>query len=118
MADDNIRSAIRVMKQKATYWPVVDYDENGRPELGEALEIRCRWDDSHEMYLDKEGNDAVSNASVLVDRDTPPDGMLLLSALEDVPDQSDPVKSGAYAIKRFEKTPNRGGTKFVRNAIL
>jgi hypothetical protein len=116
---DNIRIAERFMNQKAVYWAHVGDNESGEPEFDEPIEIRCRWDDLHEEFLDRNGATVISRARVMVDRDTPERGRLWLGVLEDLESESDPEANyGAYEIRNFSKVPNRQGTKFVRTAML
>lgn len=116
---DNIRTAERVMKQKAVYWERTGYDGSGEPVLGQPVVINCRWEQVTLIYKNKAGNDAVSNSRVIVDRDVTEEGRLMLGELDDLESQSDPAANPtAYEIGRFDKIPNRQGNKFVRIVML
>lgn len=119
MADDNIKAARRVMKQKAVYWHHSGDDASGQPLYDDPVELDCRWEDIHELYLDMNGNDQVTNAKVIVDRDLVVQGQLWLGSLEDLTSQEHPTENtGSFSIKKFEKIPDRKGKKFARIALL
>jgi len=116
---DVIRVAQRFMNQTAVYWAHLGDNAQGEPIFDEAVEIRCRWDDTHQEFIDQNGATVVSRAAVMVDRDTPERGRLFLGTLEDLVSQTDPEENyGAYEIRSFNKTPDRRGTKFARTAML
>lgn len=116
---NNMRVAEKFMKQFAVYWEHHGNDDSGQPLFDPPIEIKCRWDDVHEVFLDLNGNDQVTNAKVMVDRDVVVQGQLWLGRLQDLTSQSVPIENqGAYAIRRFEKTVDKKGKKFVRMALL
>jgi len=119
MADDNISTVKRYLKQDAVYWGVSDFDGNGKPIYEQAIEIKCRWEDKGEQYVDKTGHDHVSNSVVIVDRDLVEQGVLWLGKLQDVESQQAPLENeGAYEIKKRDKIPDRATKKFFRRVFL
>jgi hypothetical protein len=119
MADDNVRAARKVMLQKAVYWHHSGDDASGQPLYDDPVEVACRWEDVHELYLGMDGNDQVTNAKVIVDRDMVVQGQLWLGALADLTSQAHPSENlGAFSIKKFEKLPDRKAKKFLRTALL
>ncbi len=116
---DNIRSVEKVLKQKAVYWEVDSLDDNAKPVYKQPVEIKCRWEEVAEQYIDDDGHDQVSNSVVMVDRDLSKQGVLWLGELPDVEDQFSPLQNdGAYEIKKFAKIPDKKGKKFFRRAYL
>ena len=124
----------RMLKQKAAYWaPVPDqFDIMGQPLLAAPVVVKCRWEDKSEEFISLTGTRDVSNAKVYSDTDTHVNGFLyLLNAgipvaktvtdaqlLATIPDATDPMLSGGWKIRKFEKTPNLRAKEFIRLAIM
>lgn len=107
------------LKQRAVYWPPGQPDRYNNLTYGEAVEVRCRWDDEHVEYLTQAGDRQISNATVMVDRDMVPGGMLWQGKLEALVDPTVPSNNPqAYTIQKFEKNPDVDCKKFVRTAVL
>jgi hypothetical protein len=116
---DNISSVERVLRQVAVYWGVKRFDNSGRPMYEQPVEIKCRWEDIHEQFVDDQGHDHVTTAIVMVDRDLVVQGVLWLGSLEQVTSETSPFENkGAFEIKKFDKIPNRAGTKWFREVSL
>lgn len=106
----------KMMKWKATYWPPVDVDEHGDPILGDPVEIKCRWEDCNELYLNPDGEQKVSSAKVYVDRDLELGGRLFNGELDEAP--ADPREDPRpKEISKFDKLPvfKKNG-KYLRTA--
>jgi hypothetical protein len=118
----------RSCKQTAVYWQRDDADRFGQPTYLDPIEVACRWDDSHETFLDTQGDKQVSNAMVIVaftaaqetaGAELKPQGVLMLGELTDVQDGVDPLQHpGAYEIRKTESNPNRRVSEYLRTAIL
>lgn len=119
-ADDNINTAVKVMKATAVYWPPeTNYDQYGKPVPNEPVEISCYWDNRQEEFLDESGDKQKSKAVVIVDRDLLITGILMLGELTDVTDFTDPKNNtNAWEIRGWGKTPNFKGNKYLRQAYL
>ena len=109
----------QIRKQKAVYWRRAGgYDNYGQPAYDSPVEIGCRWEDVSEEYFDSEGEKAVSDSHVYVDRDMEVGDVLLLGELEsgiaDSPFDNDDVAT----VKKFEKTPDLRATEFLREVYL
>lgn len=115
---DNVRSAERVMNQTAVYWGVREFNENGEPVFKEPIEIPCYWRQIQEVYVDRLQNQQMSNAKVIVDRDVDLDGQLWQGELQILESHVPNQNPGAYAIRKFDKIPDRRGKKFYREATL
>lgn len=119
----------RMLKQRAAYWdPSTQTDDFGNPVFSTPAEIKCRWEDVHENFMDDEGNQTVSNAKVYVDRDLQPRGYLrrlkeaselggVREELQDL-DESPLNNEEVYTIRKFEKLPDRKADEFLRTAML
>ena len=109
----------RMRKQDAIYWPYSSTDEFGVKVVGAYVEIKCRWEDKNEEFLDANGEIQMSNAVVYVDRDTPIGGILMLGTKDDITDDTDiKENNGAWEIKRFDNLPNLKVTEFLKIAYL
>jgi len=118
--------------QVATYWGLPVPDGRGNMSRGDPVELRVRWDDSTKLIKDDKGKEVACRAEVLVAGRLQPDGslvpidlvvdgMLYLSALDDIDSsgQDDPLSLGAWPIIRFDKVPEFASTEdFVRTAYL
>lgn len=106
----------RMRRQKAVYWAPVAADKYGKKSYEEPIEIDCRWEDCQEMYLDVNGNSAMSRARVYVDRKLEALGVLWLppenvqisegAALTQLTDETDPfANSGTFEIRKVDELP-------------
>lgn len=118
-ATNNIRLAVKYMKQDAVYWPANGVDEFGKPTWGSPEAIRCRWDDKQETFVNANGDEEVSRARVMVDRDIAAKSVLFLGTLDDVTDVENPKENeGAWEVRLTMKTPDRKGRRFLREVFL
>jgi hypothetical protein len=109
----------RVLKQKAVYWEPAGAGPDGQQTFKDPVQIRCRWEDTNETFLDKNGNTQVSRAVVMTDRDVMLLGILWFGKIEDLTVYDDPLQNdGAYEIRKFDKKPNFKATQFLRMAYL
>ena len=114
---------IRACKQTAVYWGDPTPDGYGGWTFGSEypIEIKCRWEARTEVISDGQGNEIISRARVYVTEDVEEEGWLFLGTLDDLDsaEEEDPMEaSGAYKIKRFDKTPTLRGDAYVRIAYL
>lgn len=108
------------LKQYAVYWgPTGETGDAGQELYNDPIEIRCRWDDRPTAFIDSMGNEAVSKAEVMVDRDLTILGILWQGRLSQVTSETDPfLNSNAWRIRQFGKTPDTKTKKFFRIAYL
>lgn len=105
----------RMRKQTAVYWKPLGSGEDGRPTFEAPIEVKCRWDDRMESYLDRSGNQRISNSVIYPDRVLLLDGYLWLGELVDAP--VDPTTLfDARRIERFDQTPNLRNTETLYTA--
>ncbi len=111
-----------VCVQTAVYWGAPVADGYGGMTYGDPEEVSVRWHERVEVVTDAAGNEIVSKAEILTPSDLEEQGVLWLGALDDLTtaQKADPrLVSGAYTIKRFDRTPLfRSTDKFVRMAYL
>lgn len=105
--------------QKAVYWPYAGIDDLGQPQYDAPFQIDCRWDDKHELFMNLQGVQEVSNAKVFPDRDTPEGGVLWKGKFSQLVSQSNPfLNPKAYIIKKFEKIPDIDALAYTLIAML
>lgn len=115
-ADDAAR---KYRRQDAIHWQRTGTDSFGRPTFDAPADVKVRWEDVHEEFMDASGERQVSNAKVLVGEEMTPGDYLMLGKIVDLDDPTNPQdKYGAYEIRRFETVPNAKATKFLRTAML
>lgn len=89
------------MNHTATYWPRTG--GNGYPggnQYGTAVVIKCRWQDTQELFRDTSGEQVMSSAVIYSDRELARGGKL---ALDDFTGQS-PVED-AREIRQVQSSP-------------
>ena len=111
----------KALKQDAVYWgPAEDgYDDFGQPLRGAPVELKCRWEDTAEEFVDPEGRKLISIAKVLVGQDLVVGGVLMLGKKVDITDEVNPLLNiNAKRIRQFVKIPTLKATAFLRIAFL
>lgn len=110
----------RMLIQDAVYWPPDELDDNGQPTYGDPQEIRVRWEDRAEQFVQWEtGGTALSRSVVYTSVDVEVRGVLLLGELSSGVVQDNPKSNeGAWEIRRFDKLPNLRGSEYLRTAYL
>jgi hypothetical protein len=109
----------RMLKQTAVYWAPAGTGQTGETIYAEPIEIRCRWEDLQEQFIDGAGTTRVSKAKVYVDRDVGHGGYLFEGTFGDLTSHSDPhANDGAYEIMAYGKIPNMRAKRFLRYAML
>lgn len=104
--------------QKAVYWAPGSLDVYGKTSFSEPVEIDCRWDENFEKMMDEVGEEFVSKAEVMTDRDCKVGGYLMLGELESgIP--SDPEdEREAFMIRSKKNTPSVDGTEILYQRYL
>lgn len=129
----------KMLKERAFYWEPIGSDENGRAIWETPIEIKCRWEDSAEEYMDRLGRSQTSNAMVYVDRELKEGGFLWYAPFVTLHfddcceslltfDNCEPVVFGpkpdpvanqdAWEIKRVFRLPTLSARQFVRRVAL
>ncbi len=99
-----------IKKDTAVYWgPEASLKFDGTPVFPDPVEINCLWINAAETFMDDDGKEFISTASVYVALDLAQEGMLFHGVLDDLStaQKADPrTVHAAYFIKVFEKTPS------------
>ncbi len=118
------------LNQIAVYWAPGSGGDEGQATFAEPIEIRCRWEQVTEQFLEKRtGNPETSRSKVYADQDLEELGVLWLppdqedtsdgAGLSQLTDESQPfANAGAFEIRRFDKIPNWDADEFARIAYL
>lgn len=93
----------RKLNQTATYWAPGVTDVYGKRSYSAPVQLQCRWEDRHEMIMDKVGQEAIAKSRVFFAEDLELDGYLFLGC-----DYSDDPTAvvGAYEIRQIARVPN------------
>ena len=98
------------MTQRGLYWRPAVADGYGSVLQTGANDIYCRWEDTNELYRDKNGEEAVSKAVVYTNRDVDIGGRLYLG--------NDADYNAGREIRHVSRTPSFDGTQKLIRAIL
>ena len=117
-----MRIITKMLKQTAVYWELssLEFDNYGQPIPITPIEIKVRWEDIGEQFLDENGTMQLSRAKVFVDRDVDVGGVLMLGELDSGVMDLDDIKENdnAWEIRRFEKLPTLNAKQFLRTVFL
>lgn len=111
---------VRGLKQAAVYWAPGAEDGYGRITPVAAVEIRCHWSDSQQEVRGRTGEQLISDAQVITDRDVEEGGFLFLGTLADAAvEGSDPHNIDmAHKILKAGSAPTFRGKLKVSSAWL
>lgn len=96
----------RLLKQDGTYWAphaTTPYDEYGDQSWVTPAEIKCRWEDRNEVFLDTKGEQRHSKVWVWSTTSMAVDGYLFLGTSSTANPET---VSGADKILRVEAVPD------------
>lgn len=110
--------AKKFRRQYAVYWEAGPDNEFARPTFKEPVEVRCRWDDVTEAFINRQGNQTISSAIVLVDRDMVEGSFLWLGKLEELESLEHTGNERAMVIQKFERIPDIKAKNFIYTAYL
>lgn len=106
-------------KGRAVYWAPKGVDDFGQPKYDEPVEIKCRWEDRNEQFINQAGEQVVSKSIVYVDRKLQLGGMLAKGTLENLTSQTVPANNpDSGEIRGWGEVPNINQDKFLRWAML
>ena len=111
----------KMLRQTCVYWaPATSgrFDNFGRPESADPVELACRWEDTAEEFIDAQGTRLISKAKVFVSQDLEVGGQLMLGELDDLDSDQAPPSTGATEIKSVMKTPDFRGKQYLRTVML
>lgn len=109
----------KVLKQTAVYWAPLGEDSSGQQAYAAPVEIKCRWTDAQQEFLDKTGQTQMTKSVVMVDRDLTLLGALRLGLIADLTDQANPFRnSDTSEIRQTGKVPTLDAKDSVRFVFL
>lgn len=109
----------RNMPQTAIYWPPGVPDGLGGVSYGQAVEVRCRWQDVAVLFRSPAGEELTSSAVVYVDRALEVKGMIALSSFEEDASYSAPADvDGSREIRQVATSPSLGGRQQLNKVFL
>lgn len=112
-------SYVDFLKQTAVYWGNPQPTGIGGYTFDDPVEIVCRWSIKQKLFVDNTGRERLSAAIVYVNQDLDREGYLYLGELADLSSAPTPANTDdALMIRRFDKSPDRRVTRFVRKAWL
>lgn len=108
------------LSQTAVWWTNPVNDGFGKRTFDHGVEVKCRWEQKSELFVDAQARQVMSRAVVYVDRDLAVHDYLYLGTLEELAVVGiQPFElAEAFEIRAFKKIPSRDATRFVRTAWL
>lgn len=105
----------RTLRQDVTYWAPGAPDQTGGVSYAAPVNIKGRWEERAELFIDANGNEVRSSAVVYLAVDVVLEGYLLLG----ISTATTPVGvPGSFAIRSFRKIPDIRARNFERKAML
>lgn len=101
---------MRHFHQTATYWEATGTtDIYGKPTFKAPVQLKCRWEDKVQQFINKRGTEVVSKSKVYLADQIMLDGYMFLGTSTEV----NPIKvKGASEIQQVGVTPD---LRFIRN---
>ena len=111
-----------MLKQDAIYWSPAAPDGFNRISFAAPVEIKVRWEQKKELFIDSTGKEVQSNAKVFVDRVLEEQGYLFLGLLADLDSAAvttDPQTiDEAWIIRNYAEIPSVDNTDTLRRCFL
>lgn len=109
----------KACNQDAVYWASPTHDGSGGTTFSSGTEIKVRWEDRIEEFLDNNGEVQHSMGVIYLLQDVDVGGYLFLGDLDDLTSaaEEDPKQEDdAYLIRGFKKSPSIKGSNYTRKA--
>lgn len=92
------------LKDMAVYFAPGAVQENGQYAFLSPVPIKCKWMDTQQEFLNKNGGRQISRSVIYVDRDLDLKGVIWQGELSDLTDTENPfANEGAWEIQGFDK---------------
>lgn len=105
---EKLHHEITVWRQTVGDYGAIDYERDDEPMAG-------RWNETSELFMDANGREVVSRAKVILEGDvTVGDYLYWGTSTADDPREV----SGAFKVRRFQRTPDLNAVQFLRTAFL
>ena len=103
----------RHLKQDICWWSRTGNDGFGGNTYDEAVQIKGRWEDKHEKYIDTNGEERISKSVVTLNSDVKLGDFLFLGSISDLPSDTDnphdsEISKQTYEIMAIDKIPTLG----------
>lgn len=109
----------RKLKQTMVWWQLLSRSGDGSYNYAEPEEVKCRWEDRHEIYHISTGEERKSLAIIMVTFDIQPGDMIFLGRLVDLDSSADPMNEPlAKQVLEITNITNLRGITQVRKAYL
>jgi hypothetical protein len=116
----------KMRKMDAIYWAPGPVNDFGQRTYATAQQIRVRWEDRQEEFIDASGNTQISKSVVYVPglengAEVEPLGVLWLGKMVDLVPGSETnpfLNVNADEVRSFSKIPTLNAREFIRRAIL
>lgn len=92
----------RHMHQKATYWAYAGNDGFG-PTYAPPVVIKCRWQNSNEVYRDSDGKEFVAKSVVYTNAEIAKNGVLALGEHTEMPSNTGEIRH-VYVTQNLRNT--------------
>lgn len=103
----------RMRKQKAVWWQRGEPNTYGEFAFADPVEVKCRWEDVSQEFLDPRGQTRTSRSVVYVDRVMSVGDKLLRGELD-----SNSSITDAFEIQKFDQLPDLKNKAVLLTAYL
>lgn len=113
----------RMMKKKCVYWAPGPPGDDGRPtftdpKFSTPVELRCRWEDHEQIFIDIDGREQRSRARVYLDQNVQGKGLLYEGSLDSLTQPTDPTSVNAWEIKKIFREDTFRGNETLYTVLL
>lgn len=122
----------RFTKQKLVYWRKIASDNFGQPTYAEAVELKCRWEDTQKEIILPDGRTVLSKGYILLASNLEVGSLVFLGTIDQDPKHLDrpywkglpnypkppTVLLGGREIMKSNATPDLNATSFVYEAYI
>lgn len=114
-----MRILTKILEMDAVYWPPNGQDEFGTPAFGSPIDLKVRWEDVTETFMNAKGEAKTSKSKVYVGQDVQEEGALWLGTVATLTNPTKPfAQPNAWQISAFSKIPTLNAKQFLRIAWL
>ena len=100
------------------YYAASGFDSSGEVTVDAGVEIEVRWEDVRQEIIDDRGNHIMTDAVVVVDRETPVGSIMWLGAESDLTGTSGLPESDIQTVVQYSEIPDVLNVAMRRVAYL
>ena len=108
----------KVLIMDAIYWAPATTDRFAQKSFDTPITIKTRWEEGAEQIVTPEGEEKVSRAKLMVDRDLEYGGYLKRGTVDGSTNVNPLKEDDAYPILLMQNTPNIKNTEVLREVML